>query len=457
MNRPASLSIPEKEIELVEAGRRPRNDDSLVFNLDRDLNFSTKGLEYSTFARWEPLLFDAMVVAAAIEFGDRVVPRPSGGWARRLSLRIPVHDPDRWSEVSVLASLHDAIGFLTGDCWNITFVKRITPAPVRRQKILCFPFKASAILAYSDGMDSRAVAGILGKKFGQSLVRVRVGSSHSRQTRRRGERQPFATVPYSLKITDRVKESSARNRGFKFAIISAIAAYLADADEIIIPESGQGVIGPALIIVGHAYPDFRNHPLFTKRMEHFVNALFRQPIQYVFPRIWNTKAETLRDSAALTGEADWKSTRSCWRDSRWSSFHGRRRQCGICAACMLRRLSVHAAGLTEDPDIYICTDMTAPTLQLSVAPGFSKLNGIFEQYAIAGVLHLDHLADMASEEADSLVRRHATLVAPALGLTPRDASIKLAGLLHNHSLEWGNYMKFLGEGSFVRKWARVGQ
>lgn len=131
MNRPASLSIPEKEIELVEAGRRPRNDDSLVFNLDRDLNFSTKGLEYSTFARWEPLLFDAMVVAAAIEFGDRVVPRPSGGWARRLSLRIPVHDPDRWGEVSVLASLHDAIGFLTGDCWNITFVKRITPAPVR--------------------------------------------------------------------------------------------------------------------------------------------------------------------------------------------------------------------------------------------------------------------------------------------------------------------------------------
>jgi 7-cyano-7-deazaguanine synthase in queuosine biosynthesis len=263
-------------------------------------------------------------------------------------LCIPVHDPARWSEVDVLVSLHDAIGFLTGDSWNITFVERIAPAPVPRQKILDFPFKAKAILAYSNGMDSQAVAGIIGAKLGDSLVRVRVGSGDSTQPKLYDKPQAFTRVPYRLTFTSVAKkESSARNRGFKFAIVSAIAAYLTDADEIVIPESGQGVIGPALITVGYAYPDFRNHPLFIKRMERFVVALFRRPVQYVFPRIWHTKGETLRDSVALTGATDWKRTKSCWRDNRWSSIFKQRRQCGVCAACMLRRLSVHAAGLVK--------------------------------------------------------------------------------------------------------------
>jgi hypothetical protein len=70
------------------------------------------------------------------------------------------------------------------------------------------------------------------------------------------------------------REVSGRSRGFKFALISGIAAYLANADEIVIPESGQGALGPVLSDVGHAYPDYRNYPLFTRRMEQFFNVLF---------------------------------------------------------------------------------------------------------------------------------------------------------------------------------------
>ena len=56
-------------------------------------SFSTAGLESYAFARWEPVIYDAMVVAAAIEYGDRILRRPPQGWARHIALRIPVHDP----------------------------------------------------------------------------------------------------------------------------------------------------------------------------------------------------------------------------------------------------------------------------------------------------------------------------------------------------------------------------
>jgi hypothetical protein len=40
-------------------------------------------------------------------------------------------------------------------------------------------------------------------------------------------------------------------------------------------------------------PDYRNHPLFTRRIERLFAALFGRSIRFVFPRLWHTKAETL--------------------------------------------------------------------------------------------------------------------------------------------------------------------
>ena len=83
------------------------------------------------------------------------------------------------------------------------------------------------------------------------------------------------------------------SRGFKFAMISGLAAYLTGAKRIIVPESGQGALGPPLVSVAHAHRDYRNHPLFAHRMERLLVALLEQPIRYEFPRLWYTKGETL--------------------------------------------------------------------------------------------------------------------------------------------------------------------
>lgn len=451
---PYFMRMPAKDIDVVERGRRARKD-HIAFDLGRDVSFSTAALESFAFARWKPVTHDALVVAAAVEYADKIVKRAPHGWGRRLTMRIPVHEPKRWNDPDVSEALHDALGFLTGDTWAISFVKRTKPEPALPPSMLPLTVPTKAILAFSDGMDSRAVAGLVGANLGERLVRVRVGTKTADRPREKGKREPFIAVPYDVSSNMPNRETSARTRGFKFATISGIAAYLTDAAEIVIPESGQGAIGPALLTVGHAYPDFRNHPRFTRLMKRFLKALLGKDVSYVFPRIWNTKGETLREYVAIDSTDAWRKTKSCWRNNQWSSVNGKQRQCGVCAACMLRRVSVHAAGLTEPQETYICSDMAAPTLEAAVAEGFTKTGGAFRQYALAGILHMDHLADMASADQRSEISRHAATLGPALGLSPQAAGERLITMLNTHAEEWKSYMNSLGARSFVRQWTRT--
>ncbi len=299
---PYFMRMPAKDIDVVEPGRRARKD-HIAFDLGRDVSFSTAALESFGFARWEPVTHDALVVAAAVEYADKIVKCPPHGWGRRLTLRIPVHDPARWSAPDVSSALHDALGFLTGDVWAISFVKRTMPEPALSLGMLALTVPTQAILAFSNGMDSRAVAGLVGATLGEKLVRVRVGTMTADRPREKGKREPFTAVPYDVSSDMPNRETSARTRGFKFALISGIAAYLTDAIEIVIPESGQGAVGPALLTVGHAYPDFRNHPCFTRRMERFLKALLDKDVSYVFPPHLEHQR---RDAARVCGDRQYR-------------------------------------------------------------------------------------------------------------------------------------------------------
>ena len=452
----ATVHMPAVEIDVIEPGRRSRKG-RIAFDLGRDVKFSTAGLESYAFASWQPVIHDAMVVAAVVEYGDRVVKRPPRGWARQINVRVPVHDPRRWSGAPVLNALQDAVGFLTGDYWNIEFLQRSCDVSGPSQGPLSLPVNTQAVLAFSDGIDSRAVAGILGQSLGEKLVRVRVGGKSWDLPFHNNKHLPFTNVPYDVSCNMPNREGSSRSRGFKFALISGIAAYLAEASEIVIPESGQGALGPVLVGVGHTYPDYRNHPFFARRMERFLNALFGTELTFVFPRVWNTKGETLSEYIGLTGGGDWEHTRSCWRNNRWCSVNGRLRQCGVCAACLLRRVSVHAADQTEAADAYVATNVTAPSLDEAVDRDFTRQTRAFREYAIAGVLHMDHLAEMADPTFGPFVRRHATLLAPHMGLSVAYCEDRIRGMLQKHAEEWRHYLATLGENSFIQQWAQAGQ
>ncbi|QCO03686.1 7-cyano-7-deazaguanine synthase [Azospirillum argentinense] len=453
--------LPSIQVDVVEGEARSRAG-WLRCEIGRNLQFSTSDLESYCFAQWQAVVFDALLVAAAVEFCDKIQRRPALSWGREFKLRIPVHDPDRWNRQDVRNALHDALDFLTGDRWEITFVGRRQPLNPPRQIQFILPDERCAVIPFSDGLDSRAVAGLMALKMGDRLIRVRLGSKTYDGQAQAGKRQPFTSVPYSISPSERrFQESSARSRGFKFTLISGLAAYLVQAGRVVMPESGQGALGPVLVPIGQAYEDYRNHPLFTDRMERFLAALLDHAIRYEFPQLWNTKGETL---AAFVREcpegSSWRETWSCWQQSRQVSVDGRKRQCGICAACMLRRLSVHAAGLEEAKEAYVWENLRAAEFQAGTASTFErdKITGAMREYAIAGTLHLDHLANLRYVSgAERTFGLHAFQLGRSLGLTEADAHAKLVGLLSRHEREWKSFMNSLGPHAFATNWAIYGR
>jgi hypothetical protein len=304
-------------------------------------------------------------------------------------------------------------------------------------------------MPFSNGLDSRAVAGLMAREMGNRLVRVRLGLKLPDGKALAHERQAFTTVPYKVRAgNDAFVESTARSRGFKFALISGIASYLAHAGQVIVPESGQGALGPTLVTVGQAYEDYRSHPLFTGRMEKFVEALLGHRVRYVFPQLWNTKGETLRRFVEECGDETWSSTWSCWRQTRHVSVDAKKRQCGICAACMLRRMSVHAAGLSEPAGRYV----------------WAVLSHEWKNHRrVARVRHRRRAAPRSPgriarfQRAPSCARSCRVSARRRARAAEAEARVRLDRLLQQHSTEWEAFMLSLGPDSFVADWALRGR
>lgn len=450
--------LPSLRVHVVEAGL-PARRNWLKCELDTHLRFNTHALASYLFAAWESVVYDAFLLAAAIEFCDKTLRRPKRLWGRSISLHLPVHEPDKWNS-EVLALLREAVELLTGDRWNITVYRRRTQASPPAQTHFSLPTKVQAVMPFSDGLDSRAVSALMDREIGDQIVRVRLGSKTADQPKTAsGYNAPFTAVPYKIVSASRFSESTARSRGFKFGILSGIAAYLAKAPKVIVPESGQGALGPVLVVPGQAYEDYRNHPLFTVRMSAFLKALLHYDVRYEFPRLWFTKGETLSKYAATDHSVEWAATRSCWQDNRHASVAGHRRQCGICAACMLRRMSLHFAGLKEDVGTYIWDDLSAPDFQAAAATGYAQANSKAQrEYAIAGTLHLEHLSGLRqSRLAEQTLGLASFQLSQALDISESAVRENLDRLLSQHEKEWTDYMTSLGSNSFVADFAGHGQ
>ena len=450
-------SLPEVRVDVIEEGCRARSGRTACV-IGADIAFSTSHLESYCLAQWEPMIFDALVLTASVEFCDRIRRRHAHTWAREIELRVPVHDPDRWNAKAVSGALHNALQFLTGDQWAVTFTGRKTRIVVPQQFYFDIPDEPCSVIPFSEGLDSRAVAGLMHRELGARLIRVRLGSKafEPAPSAASGAKQPFTSVPYRIGHREQsFVESSARSRGFKFALVSGVAAYLIKADRVIVPESGQGALGPALVSVGQAYEDYRNHPLFTDRMEKLFAALFGHRIQFDFPRIWYTKGETLAKFVSECSDGDsWARTWSCWQQNRHVSVEQHKRQCGICAACMLRRLSVHAAGLTEAPETYVWENLSAPSFVAGAAPKFRHVTKAQRDYAIAGTLHLDHLAGFRKSAVNgSAYALAVSQLSCSRGLAAGEVRSKLDRLLSRHEDEWRQFLSALGQQSFVANWA----
>lgn len=413
----------------------------------QDIIFDARVLDSFDVKGCQGLHYDLMLLAAALEYADRRWARPMK-WRRSIHIRIPVIALATWSRPEVQSSLIAVLRYLTCDEWSFSFVQSKSLSPLgERQGQLVFQHAKTFAMAYSDGLDSRAVAGLCGSKHGALCVRV----SGTRQ--RRKEDEPYFTrIPFKVGGF-RAEESSFRTRGFQFAALVAIAAHLSRISKIVVPESGQGALGPVLRPIHKIYRDTRNYPGFFRLMETFVKALLGVRLDYEQPRLWHTKAQTLKAFLDVPGhkKATLVTARSCWQKRRVVNAGGQR-QCGLCAACLLRRMSLHAAGVIEPRGTYVIADLAVRTLKeaLSVIED-SKDRAIMMEYGRAGARHFQQLAELA-EASDQEISLEVFDLVKATKLGEAEVREKLKSLLKSHAEEWNAFLAAQGEGSFLKEW-----
>lgn len=447
--------ISDKYLHITESGRRTNRNHpkaAAIAEIGQHIQFNTEALDSFDVKGCEPYHYDTLVLCAAIEFADRHWKRPLS-WHRALDVTVPVIDIKRWQKPEVLASLHSVLNHLTGDAWRITFFQAKSTSPIGSRQIpLNFGKTKTFAVAYSEGLDSRAVSALSGDE--QQALRIRV--ARSRQHRKNDEPY-FTQVPFKVR-GHQSNESSFRSRGFQFAAISAIAAQLATISRIVVPESGQGALGPVLLPLHKIYADYRNHPIFFRKMERFIKALQNYKVRFEQPRLWSTKGQTLTAFLELDGKSKQQlsDTRSCWQTRRIVNV-GKRRQCGLCAACLLRRLSLHAADVEENPDTYVVSNLAAHNVSDAMEAISRKQDrDIMVEYGSVGARHLQQLANLGRMSDDNL-RVHASQIAAATGQTYEETLEKLRSMLVAHAEEWRAFLSAQGKQSFLNSWMDGGR
>ncbi|WP_417625291.1 7-cyano-7-deazaguanine synthase [Paremcibacter congregatus] len=445
-----SLELPSRSIYVsADEGEVPVGWEGCL--IGKHLEFKVSALETYFFRDREDIVYDAFILMAAVEYCDYLKKRPAKGWGREFFLSVPVHDPEHWQKEAIRSPLILSLNKLTGDHWHIEFRKRTFEPNWPKQGVFPIENNPQAVMAFSNGMDSLSVSCLAEKELGDKLVRIRLGKKE------KNRKHPFVAVPYEIHFDNENRESSGRSRGFKFAVLSGAAAYLSKASRVIVPESGQGALGPALIPQGRVSIDYRNHPVFFELMERFLSNLFERQLAFEAPRLWHTKGETLAAYIRESGDnKSWRATVSCWRGARQTSVEGKKRQCGICAACLLRRMSVHAAGEEESDDVYLWKDLTVSRFELGSARDAQKMHDLKAhlKYALGGMAHLRDMAELASVENSRSLELHASHVARAMGTEKEEVMSKQNLLLKNHADEWEAFLSSLGDQSFLVSWAK---
>lgn len=447
-------SEKRKTIRVVESGCKPKKSTQIeVAEIGRQIRFDPATLDALAVNGCKKSHYDLIVICAAIEFADRRFGR-SSAWGRSVEIIIPVIDLATWEKPEVKDKLVKVLNYLTGDDWRFTFYKASNQSPVQfRQGSLDLGDTKAFAVAYSDGLDSRAVSALCGSKDESLCIRI----ANRKQQPKLGDSY-FTQIPFKVEKF-RSNESSFRSRGFQFASITAIAAHLKGVTRIVVPESGQGALGPVLLPFYKIYPDFRNYPVFFRRMEEFLREAIGHRVAFEQPRIWSTKGGTLSAFLQVPGKTkeDLVETRSCWQ-SRWIvNFDGEKRQCGLCAACLLRRMSLRAAGVEEPAGAYVVSALNAPDVFQAMSDiSRSEEKSIMIEYGMAGVRHLQDLA-MLSEQPVEELRGYAFEVSRALGEDYSSVLESLRAMLIAHAEEWRGFLSEFGEGSFLMGWLEGGR
>lgn len=317
-------------------------------------------------------LADLIDLAMAIYYSDRRVRRIRTQFEtghREIRIRLPMRELEIWRSKRVNADLAELLSWFTEDSWEFEFTK----LDIHRKSEFERPLFRSSVsdpnitLLFSGGLDSLAgLCTLMDKNRDCSFVLVS-GSTSQLLTRiqrdlirelakhwhNKSRELRSVVIPFGIhKPESRVyEETSQRSRGFVFLIIGSVAAIMAESKALYICENGIGSVNLPFNEGQLGVDNTRGvHPLSLIRMNDFFNLVLEKPLTIVNPFEFSTKAEMCQAVKKLSLDSLVKMTISC--DGFPLRIHNSPSQCGICTSCLLRRCSLHAAGLAgADPGI----------------------------------------------------------------------------------------------------------
>ena len=332
-----------------------------------------------------PLAADLTDIAAAVYMADIGLSRGRNEhWVRQISLQVPVREPDFWPAHA--EDLSYLLYVLSRDSFSFDFVAREAP-----DETLASEAAAAApdcVCLFSGGVDSLAGAAMLlhtGRRplllchqsgnptiqaaqarVAQLMEQLHPGASAFAGVRLQANGScGAATAPFPPAAA---REPSQRCRGFLYMSLALAAANALGVEQAFLCENGLLTMALPLSSARIGGQSTRStHP----KVVALVNRLAADAAlgcTLTNPFLYQTKAEVIRDLLRpVLPPFEIQRTVSCWATGRAS------RQCGGCVACLVRRLSMLAAGLPDEayeldvlgrPADYVGTDAYANLVDL---------------------------------------------------------------------------------------------
>jgi len=348
-------------------------------NPNFDLKFEK--LEQYFLRRASPRQFDFLDIASTVFAADCQFTRGGAvradfgqNWRRNLKFKIPVRDPEFWSQAAVRAALTDAVEFLCEDTVSFEFTKN--EEEIFRQVSLFSLVpeaepEADCVVLFSGGLDSLAGTIELLTNTSKRLFLV----THFSATKRLKYPEHLAEILRErfpgrviwLPVTARLhglqaKESTQRSRSLLFSALGVVGAGYTRAKDIHFFENG--IVSSNLPISSQVVGTMASrttHPRSIKLLAQLLHLVAPGEGALTNPYLWKTKAEVI-ETLNKAGSADLiKWSVSCSHVIQQTLMQP---HCSACSQCMDRRFGVLAAGLAgeEDADMYEADVLTGERL-----------------------------------------------------------------------------------------------
>jgi len=336
-----------------------------------------------------PLARDFVDVATGIFLADIAAPRGRNEqWVRDIDLCLVVRELDFWQAKAGL--LIELVQRLTGDNFTLAFLPRTGEPYEPAANEYAANFEPDCVSLLSGGVDSLAGAAmLLEAKRRPHLVLHYSGNPAVRQAqdsvvtmlRNNWPASHVTSAVHAAPDTSRDealsfpepehREDSRRVRSLLFMVLAAVSAATAGLEEVYLPENG--VLTAALPLTRARIGSFSTRSTDPGVIAQF-NSLCEQAgwsCRVQNPFTYQTKAELIRDFLRpVLSPLDIQKTVSCWMAGR------KHRQCGGCIPCLLRRLSMLAAGL---PDEAYMMDILGDPLAHGGTDAFTNLVDLLSQ------------------------------------------------------------------------------